>query len=280
MKNILVAEIFISNLENKHFVNHINSIKTNNQADNLEWVTSKENNNRKIFPNSGCSRSRKVIQVGLDGNVIQIWNLLSLVQDTLNIHKSAISMYYNKKRNSAGGWYWMYYEKYTKPDSNEEWKEIEFDSEKFKVSSLGRVQTVNGMIIQGSLLMGYLKVGRGLQSYMIQHLVALAFSSKEQGKDYVNHIDGNPTNNKALNLEWCTQKENIQHAVRLELCNNDSNKHAIKQIFADGSFQEFSSLTEAYHATGINHNRISLVYCGIQTYAGGYHWEFVETNNT
>jgi len=29
--------------------------------------------------------------------------------------------------------------------------EIEFDSEKFKVSSLGRVQTVNGIITQGSL---------------------------------------------------------------------------------------------------------------------------------
>jgi len=47
--------------------------------------------------------------------------------------------------------------------------EIEFDSEKFKVSSLGRVQTVNGIITQGSL----------------------TFCPKEPDKNYVNHIDAN-----------------------------------------------------------------------------------------
>ncbi|CAG8646567.1 10968_t:CDS:2, partial [Diversispora eburnea] len=61
----------------------------------------------------------------------------------------------------------------------------------------------------------YRKIAR--KGYFVHRLVALTFCPKEEGKEYVNHIDGNPTNNKVSNLEWYTQKENAQHAVRLGL---------------------------------------------------------------
>lgn len=48
------------------------------------------------------------------------------------------------------------------------------------------------------------------KSYAVHRLVADAFVPTELGREglVINHIDGNPGNNTALNLEWCTRSEN------------------------------------------------------------------------
>jgi hypothetical protein len=51
----------------------------------------------------------------------------------------------------------------------------------------------------------------------IHRLVAETFIDNPNRYNYINHIDCNKTNNNVENLEWCTQKHNVQEARRYNL---------------------------------------------------------------
>jgi len=53
--------------------------------------------------------------------------------------------------------------------------------------------------------------------YRTHRLVAEAFILKPSDNLEVNHIDGNHRNNGVSNLEWCTRRENVQHAWKMGL---------------------------------------------------------------
>jgi hypothetical protein len=72
-----------------------------------------------------------------------------------------------------------------------------------------------------------LSYGTGNRVEKIHRLVCLVFLPNPLNKPHVNHIDGNPSNNRLENLEWCTASENALHAFRTGLrkpigCNGES----------------------------------------------------------
>lgn len=66
---------------------------------------------------------------------------------------------------------------------------------------------------------GYLRVdlrsGTEKRHFKVHRLVANAFIPNTEGKPQVNHIDGNKQNNSVSNLEWVTNKENSDKAVKI-----------------------------------------------------------------
>lgn len=61
---------------------------------------------------------------------------------------------------------------------------------------------------------GYMYVRTSNKNLQVHRLVATAFVPNPHNKGYVNHIDGDKTNNHYTNLGWVTCSENMQHAMR------------------------------------------------------------------
>ena len=102
----------------------------------------------------------------------------------------------------------------------ETWKPIPGYEGRYEVSDQGRVFRVKRYPLKNiALRRNYQRVIlylNGARHYQAVHrLVAAAFIGKCPDGYVVNHLDGNPANNCASNLEYTTQRENIRHAFRV-----------------------------------------------------------------
>lgn len=130
----------------------------------------------------------------------------------------------------------------------EVWKDVPNYKGIYKVSSLGRVKSLSRKVAtyQGERTVkerymaendngnGYKYVNLSDEGIVtrnyIHRLVAQVFIPNPEGKEEVNHINGDKADNQSSNLEWSTRRDNEQHAYDIGLKNGSISEIDVIQL--------------------------------------------------
>lgn len=191
------------------------------------------------------------------------------------------------------------------------WKDIE-DFPNYQVSNFGRIKSKertvileNGRtkVVKSKILKPCLRtLGKNGNYYRItlynnknpktiniHRIVAKSFVENPKNYNIINHIDGNKFNNRADNLEWCTQQHNVKESYRLGL-QGPNNRHSfpkgmkphnitrVSQYDLNGNFiKTYDSVLEATLVfVDKRTSNISLCLNGKTKTAYGYIWKYAD----
>lgn len=121
--------------------------------------------------------------------------------------------------------------------TEEIWRDIKEYETLYQVSNFGNVKSLsklsknkNGIYLKKERFLkptknnkGYFHVklykneGKIKNTISLHKLVGLNFLKNNNNYTEINHIDGNKSNNKSDNLEWCTRSHNVKETYRLNL---------------------------------------------------------------
>ncbi len=271
----LVALAYIPNPESLPIVNHKDGDKLNNHSDNLEWVTRKRNAEHARDTGLIKPRQTEVIQYSLDGDFIKKYESGKKAAESLNCSWSSVRAVCSGRNKTCKGFVLKYATcpiiKEPKTSlKNEKWKRVK--KSEYEISTLGRIYShkTNMYITNGLDLDGYWRPSLNNKRKQCHRLMAETFLDEIDGKTIVNHKNGIKSDNTLENLEWCTQRENIQHAIDTGLTKCTV---AVIQYTLDGEFvKEWSKVKDAAKSINVNDNSISSACYGFSNTSGEYQW--------
>ena len=169
------------------------------------------------------------------------------------------------------------------------WKDIKGYEGLYQISNLGRVKSLNYIhtgrekILKPSVdKQGYLNIclcKNGVKKwYLVHRLVYEAFVGDIPKGMQVNHINEIKTDNRAVNLNLMTPKENSNWGTRNERIskkqiNGKKSKPVLKiDPISNEIVAEFPSTKEAERQTGFNH--IYLWCSGLRKSVDGFKWKY------
>lgn len=275
----LVAEAFLSNPHEFPTVDHIDRNRSNNVSSNLRWANrSMQSINQNHQPRA---QGRTILQLSPStSRVIKKWSKGREAARALNFDYRLLPRAC-KKKFRLGGFRWRYAT--SGDDITEVWKRVPLDTavEVF-ASDKGRIKdTLNGTERIRHMTKrrdnGYVEVGLCMadgtrKSLRVHRLVAMAFLGQcGIGQTMVNHRDGNRSNNCVENLEWISNRGNVQHAVDTGL----RKIIPVRQYTMAGEFvQQFQSVTQAAKTFGKSRGGLDLFLHGQGSSCWGFYWGY------
>lgn len=176
---------------------------------------------------------------------------------------------------------------------NETWKDVIGYAGLYQVSDTGRIRSLGRecnskndskqrkkarILTQEVTIHGYCRVRLydaegNSKHYAVHRLVMNAFVGVSD--DEINHINEIKTDNRLVNLEYCTHRHNCNYGTRntrIGEKNKVLNNKAVLQLKDGVVINKFRSRKEAESETGIDAVDIGKVCGGRRMSAGGYEW--------
>lgn len=255
----LVAFAFVGEEVQGQTVDHIDRNTENNVATNLRWATpSEQTANRKKRKTEHVEHGRPVWKCDMDtGEKIELFKNMRLAADSTATEsrsvnpKSDVCAAARGRKKAAFGFKWVYDD--AEVIEGEAWKPLNPDlvrgQKGYFISSEGRVENRKGSIVKPFMgSNGYPQHSIHPHVFAAHRLVAFSFLEDVPRGNFVNHKDGDKTNCRVSNLEFVTQKENMQHAVDTGLCGKEM---GVTQYSLSGDFiKDHHSMASAARELG------------------------------
>ena len=285
--HVLMAIAFaLPKRDDQDEVDHIDGNPSNNRLENLRWANRSEQIQHSYATNEARGSNAQKTSKPVEGRELGAEEWVPYASNMeasreLGLDHGAISRCCRGKVKQTGGYEFRW------GDANEAavllgevWKPYE----SAWVSSLGRFKSSRGVISTPKPKQsGYVQVQIKGKNHHIHRLIAIAFDlPKRDDQDTVDHINGNPSNNRLENLRWASRSEKIQYSFSTNENRGSSapkrSKPVEGRVLGEEAWVSYASSMEAGRTLGLHSGNISKCCSGLIKQTGGYEFRYGEAN--